>query len=42
MNAQAPLLEVRDLRKWYDLRGGIIPRVRGHVRALESGAPAAG
>ena len=35
MNAQAPLLEVRDLRKWYDLRGGIIPRVRGHVRAVD-------
>jgi oligopeptide transport system ATP-binding protein len=31
----APLLEVRDLRKWYDLRGGIIPRVRGQVRAVD-------
>jgi oligopeptide transport system ATP-binding protein len=31
----APLLDVRDLRKWYDLRGGIIPRVRGHVRAVD-------
>ena len=35
MNAPAPLLEVRDLRKWYALRGGIIPRVRGHVRAVD-------
>jgi len=30
-----PLLEVRDLRKWYAIRGGIIPRVRGHVRAVD-------
>jgi oligopeptide transport system ATP-binding protein len=30
-----PLLEVRDLRKWYDIRGGIIPRVRGHVHAVD-------
>ena len=34
MNAP-PLLEVRDLRKWYAIRGGIIPRVRGHVRAVD-------
>ena len=26
---------MRDLRKWYDIRGGIIPRVRGHVRAVD-------
>jgi oligopeptide transport system ATP-binding protein len=31
----APLLEVRALRKRYDIRGGIIPRVRGHVRAVD-------
>jgi oligopeptide transport system ATP-binding protein len=31
----APLLDVKDLRKWYDIRGGIIPRVRGHVRAVD-------
>ena len=35
MNAPAPLLEVRDLRKWYAVRGGIIPRIRSHVRAVE-------
>ncbi|MGE0094468.1 MAG: ABC transporter ATP-binding protein [Alphaproteobacteria bacterium] len=31
----APLLEVRDLRKWYPLRGGIIPHARGSVRAVD-------
>jgi oligopeptide transport system ATP-binding protein len=31
----APLLEVKGLRKWYDIRGGVIPRVRGHVRAVD-------
>ena len=30
-----PLLEVRNLRKWYDVRGGIIPRPVAHVRAVE-------
>jgi peptide/nickel transport system ATP-binding protein len=35
MNGQVPLLEVRDLRKWYEVRGGVIPRVRGHVRAVD-------
>ena len=35
MNAPAPLLEVRDLRKWYAVRGGIIPRIRSHVRAVD-------
>ncbi len=35
MNLPAPLLEVRDLRKWYDIRRGVIPRVRGHVRAVD-------
>src|SRR5438552_2351793 len=32
---KAPLLEVRDLRKWYDIRAGVIPRVHGHVRAVD-------
>ena len=35
MNAPAPLLEVRDLRKWYAIRRGIVPRVRGHMRAVD-------
>jgi len=25
---KAPLLDVKELRKWYDIRGGVIPRVR--------------
>lgn len=29
------LLEVRDLRKWYSVRGGIIPHARANVRALD-------
>ena len=33
--AEAQLLEVSDLRKWYDIRRGVIPRVRGHVRAAD-------
>ncbi|WP_137389170.1 ABC transporter ATP-binding protein [Rhodoligotrophos defluvii] len=32
---QAPLLEVRNLRKWFDIRKGIIPRPVGHVRAVD-------
>jgi oligopeptide/dipeptide ABC transporter ATP-binding protein len=35
MSRETPLLEVRELRKWYDIRGGIIPRVRHHVRAVD-------
>src|SRR5262249_2714055 len=35
MNAEAPLLEVRDLRKSYEVRRGVIPRVQGHVRAVD-------
>jgi oligopeptide transport system ATP-binding protein len=34
MNA-APLLEVRNLRKWYDIRRGAISGVRGHVKAVD-------
>ncbi len=29
------LLQVRDLRKWYPVRGGIIPHARGAVRAVD-------
>jgi oligopeptide/dipeptide ABC transporter ATP-binding protein len=29
------LLEVAGLRKWYELRSGIIPRVTGHVKAVD-------
>ncbi len=35
INSEAPLLDVRDLRKWYEIRRGVIPRVRGHVRAVD-------
>ena len=35
MTSQPPLLEVDGLRKWYELRGGIIPRVTGHVKAVD-------
>ena len=32
----APLaVEVRNLRKWYEVRRGVIPRVIGHVRAVD-------
>ena len=30
-----PLLQVRDLRKWYPVRGGIIPHARAEVRAVD-------
>ncbi len=30
-----PLLDVRDVAKWYDVRRGIFPRVTGHVRAVD-------
>src|SRR5437867_7006172 len=29
------VLEVRNLRKWYEIRGGVIPRVIGHVKAVD-------
>jgi oligopeptide/dipeptide ABC transporter ATP-binding protein len=35
MTMPAPLLEVRKLRKWYDIRGGMISGVRGHVKAVD-------
>jgi len=30
-----PLLEVRDLRMWFPIRGGILNRVQAHVRAVD-------
>jgi oligopeptide transport system ATP-binding protein len=35
MTTEAPLLDVRDLRKWYAIRSGVIPRARRHVRAVD-------
>jgi oligopeptide transport system ATP-binding protein len=32
---EKPLLDVRDLRTWFELKGGIVPTVRGHVRAVD-------
>src|SRR3989442_13730514 len=34
MNPSA-VLDVRNLRKWYEIRGGVIPRVIGHVKAVD-------
>ena len=34
MTASA-VLEVRNLRKWYEIRRGVIPRVTGHVKAVD-------
>src|SRR4051812_8110482 len=30
-----PVLEVRGLRKWYEIRGGVIPHVVGSVKAVD-------
>ena len=35
MSGPGPLLDVRGLRKWFELRGGLIPRVRAHVKAVD-------
>jgi len=35
MTGAAPLLDVQDLRKWYPLTGGFLPRVKGHVKAVD-------
>jgi oligopeptide/dipeptide ABC transporter ATP-binding protein len=32
---ETPLLEVKNLRKWFDIRKGIIPKPVAHVRAVE-------
>src|SRR3954463_3643361 len=29
------LLEVKSLRKWYEVRRGVFPRVVGHVKAVD-------
>jgi len=35
MTAAAPVLAVRRLRKWYEIRRGVIPRVVGNVKAVD-------
>jgi oligopeptide/dipeptide ABC transporter ATP-binding protein len=35
MNMPAPLLEVRNLRKWYDVRRGLTSAGRAHVKAVD-------
>ena len=35
MTAPVPLLEVRGLRKWFEVRRGIIPRVVANVKAVD-------
>ena len=35
MNAAAPLLEIRNLRKWFPIMRGVIPRPVAHVRAVD-------
>jgi oligopeptide/dipeptide ABC transporter ATP-binding protein len=35
MTSETLLLDVSNLRKWYEIRRGVIPRVRGHVRAVD-------
>ena len=34
-NSQTPLLEVKNLKKYYDIRGGLFPKVTGHVYAVD-------
>lgn len=35
MTSDVPVLDVRGLRKWYEVRRGIIPRVVGNVKAVD-------
>jgi oligopeptide transport system ATP-binding protein len=35
VTADAPLLEVRGLRKWYEIRGRLLAGSRGHVKAVD-------
>jgi oligopeptide/dipeptide ABC transporter ATP-binding protein len=35
MSTPTPLLEVRNLKKWYDIRRGVISGVRAHVKAVD-------
>jgi oligopeptide/dipeptide ABC transporter ATP-binding protein len=33
---QKPLLQIRNLKKYYPIKGGILQRVQGHVKAVEN------
>lgn len=35
MTSDVPVLDVRGLRKWYEIRGGVIPHVVGSVKAVD-------
>jgi len=35
MTSEVPVLDVRGLRKWYEIRGGVIPHVVGNVKAVD-------
>lgn len=35
MNEGPPLLEVKNLKKWFEIRGGVIARVMAHVKAVD-------
>jgi ABC-type oligopeptide transport system ATPase subunit len=36
MSIPVPLLDVRDLRKWFEIRRGVLRRPAGHVKAVEN------
>ena len=36
MSNPGPLLDVRDLRKWFEIRRGVLRQPAGHVKAVES------
>ncbi|WP_257348103.1 ABC transporter ATP-binding protein [Pseudalkalibacillus decolorationis] len=35
MNLQQPLLQINNVKKYYPIKGGILQRVQGHVKAVE-------
>jgi oligopeptide transport system ATP-binding protein len=35
MSESTPLLDVRSIAKWYEIRHGVFPRVVGHVKAVD-------
>ncbi|WLD93157.1 ABC transporter ATP-binding protein [Alkalihalobacillus sp. AL-G] len=35
MNLQQPLLQINNVKKYYPIKGGLLQRVQGHVRAVE-------
>ncbi len=35
LTAQSPVLQTRDLRVWFAQRGGLLKRVRGHLKAVD-------